>query len=36
VRPLYTTPTGNLMLAYSVVSIAIGYFVMQRIGKIDI
>jgi tight adherence protein B len=33
---LYTEPTGRLLLVYAVVSTLVGYFVLQRIGKIDI
>ncbi len=36
VRPLYNTATGHTLLAYSAVSIVFGYFVLQRMGKIDI
>ncbi|GJG86425.1 hypothetical protein tb265_16060 [Gemmatimonadetes bacterium T265] len=34
VAPLYETPTGRLLLAYSVVSLAVGFVVLQRMGKI--
>ena len=33
---LYTDPTGRLLLVYGVASTLVGYFVLQRIGKIDI
>jgi len=33
---LYTDPTGRLLLVYGVMSTLVGYFVLQRIGKIDI
>jgi tight adherence protein B len=33
--PLLTTDTGHMMLAYAVVSVIVGYFVMMRIAKVD-
>jgi tight adherence protein B len=36
VLPLYTTSTGRLMLVFSVVSTAIGYMVLKRIGTIEV
>jgi Flp pilus assembly protein TadB len=36
VKPLYTTATGHLLLAYAAVSITVGYFIMRKIGQIDI
>jgi tight adherence protein B len=34
-KPLLTTDTGHFMLAYAVVSVFVGYFVMMRIAKVD-
>jgi tight adherence protein B len=33
---LYIEPQGRLLLVYAVVSMLVGYFALQRIGKIDI
>jgi len=35
-RPLLDTPTGHMLLAYGVSSVAVGYVVLMRIAKIDI
>lgn len=34
--PLYTTNAGHLLLAYSAVSLTVGYVFLNRIGQIDI
>ncbi|HET7456664.1 MAG TPA: type II secretion system F family protein [Gemmatimonadaceae bacterium] len=34
--PLYVTESGRSMLIYAVVSVIIGYFVMKKIGQVDI
>lgn len=34
--PLLTTPAGQLLLLYAVVSVAVGYAVMMKIAKVDI
>ena len=33
---LYITPTGRMLLVYGIASTLVGYFFLQRIGKIDI
>jgi tight adherence protein B len=35
-KPMYQTPTGHLLLAYSVVSVIIGYFVLRNMGNIEV
>lgn len=34
--PLWTNPTGRLLTAYGFVSVILGYFVLRKIGQIDI
>jgi tight adherence protein B len=35
-QPLLHTPTGHLLLAYAIASVAVGYVVLMRIAKIDL
>jgi len=35
-QPLYTTPIGRSMLLYGMISTAVGYLLLRRIGAIDI
>ena len=35
-KPLYQTPVGHLLLAYSVVSVIIGYFVLRNMGNVEV
>lgn len=36
VLPLYNTDTGHMLLIYGAVSIMIGYFVLRRMGNVDV
>jgi len=36
VQPLYDTATGHMLLIYGTVSVMIGYFVLRRMGNVDI
>lgn len=36
VAPLWLTPTGRLLLLYGAISLTVGYFVLRRVGQIDI
>lgn len=36
VAPLWLTPAGRLLLLYGVISLTVGYFVLRRVGQIDI
>jgi tight adherence protein B len=35
-RPMLTTSTGQMMLAYAAISVAVGYWILMRIADIDI
>jgi len=34
--PLWMTPTGRFMLVYGVISVVVGYFILRKIGQIEI
>jgi tight adherence protein B len=36
ITPLWTTPMGRMLSLYALVSVIIGYFVLRKIGQIDI
>lgn len=36
VAPLWLTPAGRLLLLYGAISLTVGYFVLRRVGQIDI
>jgi tight adherence protein B len=35
-RPLLDEPVGRAMLAYAVVSVVVGYFLLMRVAKVDV
>jgi len=35
-KPLYQTATGHLLLAYAVVSVIVGYFVLRNMGNVEV